>query len=427
MLAPEPFFEPRGTPFSEYHRIKALGELGHHVDLVTYPIGRDVPLPNLRIFRSVRPPFVRSVRIGPSVTKIVLDGLMLFTILRRVLTTRYDAVHSHEEMGLVGVWLSRALRIPHLYDMHSSLPQQLSNFKYSRSSALRRLFVWAEDQMVHGSDVVITICQELQDTVGHMGVGERALLIENVMGGDVEDAPSLTPDEIRRRWGIPAAAPIALYTGTFEAYQGVDLLIEAAAHLARTHPHLRVLVVGGEPAQVDAAGASAENAGAASIVRFTGQQPAREIPAFVQACDILVSPRIRGTNTPLKIYSYLRSGRPIVATDLLTHTQVLSPAVARLVPVDAAAFAAAVAKLLDHPDERRRLAEAARDLAAGKYSRDAYVRRTAQAYDLLMADRASGPGRASRETGEASQAAIAIPTNPPSPSGPTSPTRGVAK
>ena len=65
MLAPEPFFEPRGTPFSEYHRIKTLVELGHHVDLVTYPIGRDVDLPNLRIFRSLRPPFVRKVRIGP--------------------------------------------------------------------------------------------------------------------------------------------------------------------------------------------------------------------------------------------------------------------------------------------------------------------------------------------------------------------------
>ena len=53
MLAPEPFFEPRGTPFSEYHRIKALGDLGHHVDLVTYPIGRDVALPNLTIFRAL--------------------------------------------------------------------------------------------------------------------------------------------------------------------------------------------------------------------------------------------------------------------------------------------------------------------------------------------------------------------------------------
>ena len=65
MLAPEPFFEPRGTPFSEYHRIKALGELGHRIDLVTYPIGRDVALPNLRIFRALRPPFVGSVLVFP--------------------------------------------------------------------------------------------------------------------------------------------------------------------------------------------------------------------------------------------------------------------------------------------------------------------------------------------------------------------------
>ena len=114
---------------------------------------------------------------------------------------------------------------------------------------------------------------------------------------------------------------------------------------------------------------------------FTGQQPAREIPAFVQACDILVSPRRRGTNTPLKIYSYLRSGKPIVATDLLTHTQVLSPAVARLVPAEAKAFAAGVGRA------RRSTRRNARGWRArrrrwppSKYSREAYVRRTAQAY-----------------------------------------------
>jgi glycosyltransferase involved in cell wall biosynthesis len=384
MLAPEPFFEPRGTPFSEYHRIKALGELGHHVDLVTYPIGRDVELPNLRIYRSWRPPLVRKVRIGPSPTKLVLDGLMLPTILRRVVATKYDAIHSHEEMGLVGVWLARWLRIPHLYDMHSSLPQQLSNFKYSRSSLLRRLFLWAEDQMVHGSRVVITICRELQDTVEQMGVGDRALLIENVMGGDVEDAPSLSATEVRRRWNIPAEAPLALYTGTFEAYQGVDMLIDAAAILARSHPHARLLVVGGEAGQVSAAIAAAQSRGAEKIAIFAGQQPARDIPAFVNACDILVSPRIRGTNTPLKIYSYLRSGRPIVATDLRTHTQVLSPAVARLVAAQPGPFAAAVAELIDRPDERMRLAHAAAELATAEYSRASYVRRTAEAYERLV-------------------------------------------
>jgi glycosyltransferase involved in cell wall biosynthesis len=398
MLAPEPFFEPRGTPFSEYHRIKAIGELGHHVDLVTYPIGRDVDLPNLKIYRSLRPPFVTKVRIGPSFTKIVLDALMLLTILRRVSTAKYDAIHSHEEMGLVGVWLSRLLRIPHLYDMHSSLPQQLSNFKYSRSSVLRRMFVWAEDRMVHGSKVVITICQELQDTVGEMGVGDRALLIENVMGGDVEDAPSFGSEQVREKWGIATDAPLALYTGTFEAYQGLELLINASAKLATSHPHARVLVVGGEPAQVEQARERAAAAGASGVMIFTGQQPARDIPAFVHACDLLVSPRIRGTNTPLKIYSYLRSGKPILATDLLTHTQVLSSEVARLVPVDADAFAAAMADLIDRPDERARLSRAAASLAAEKYSRESYVRRTAEAYRRLVgADGAGSTGRANED------------------------------
>ena len=389
MLAPEPFFEPRGTPFSEYHRIKALGELGHHIDLVTYPIGRDVALPNLRIFRSLRPPFVRRVRVGPSFTKVILDALMLLTVVRRVAAERYDAIHSHEEMGLVGVWLARWLRIPHLYDMHSSLPQQLSNFTFSRSSSLRRVFTWAEDQMVHKSDVVITICQELQDTVTGMGAADRSLLIENVMGGDMDEPPTRSPIEVRRAWGIPDAAPLALYTGTFEAYQGVELLIDAVAILIAQRPDARVLVVGGEAAQVEQAKARAESSGAAAGMVFTGQQPPKEIPGFVQAADLLVSPRIRGTNTPLKIYSYLRSGKPIVATNLLTHTQVLTPEIAKLADPQPASFAAAMLELIDRPDTRQRLSAAASAIAAEKYSRQSYLLRTALAYERLGNSRRS--------------------------------------
>src|SRR6187551_937563 len=97
MIAPEPFFEPRGTPFSEFHRIRALTELGHTVDLVTYPFGEDVSIPGLRVFRSLRPPFIRHVRIGPSFAKIPLDLLLTITAIRRALGDRYDAVHSHEE------------------------------------------------------------------------------------------------------------------------------------------------------------------------------------------------------------------------------------------------------------------------------------------------------------------------------------------
>ncbi len=391
MLAPEPFFEPRGTPFSEYHRIKALVEDGHSVDLVTYPIGRDVDLPNLRIVRTWRPPFITKVPIGPSATKVVLDVLLTLTILRVAFFSgrRYDAVHSHEEMGVVGVWLGRRLGIPHLYDMHSSLPQQLGNFRYSRSRLLRWAFEKAEGYMVRGSQVVITICQELQDTVHEMGVGDRAVLIENVMGGDVDPAPSPGRNAVRAAWGLAPEQPVVLYTGTFEQYQGLDLLLEASVRLAASVPDVAVLVVGGAPEQVETMKARARQAGAPLV--FTGQRPPVEIPHFVDACDVLVSPRISGTNTPLKIYSYLRSGRPIVATNLRTHTQVLSADSAVLVEPDAEGLADGLARVLLDPAEGARVAAAAQVLADAQYSRQSYVSRTRRAYDMLLGSMRPSP------------------------------------
>ena len=144
MIAPEPFFEPRGTPFSEYHRIRALIDLGHTVDLVTYPFGRDVAMLGLRLFRCARPPLIRDVRIGPSLAKIPLDLTLACTAIRRAMTDRYDAVHSHEEGSIIGVLLALALGVPHLYDMHSSLPQQLTNFEFTKSRLLKHLFATME-------------------------------------------------------------------------------------------------------------------------------------------------------------------------------------------------------------------------------------------------------------------------------------------
>jgi len=186
MIAPEPFFEPRGTPFSEFHRIRALTALGHEVDLVTYPFGETVAMPGLRIFRSLKPPFLRGVKIGPSVAKLPLDALLACTALRRALSSRYDAVHSHEEAGFIGVLLAAWLRVPHLYDMHSSLPQQLTNFKFTKSRFLIGAFKWLEDNALRAADAVITICPDLRDYALSTGLsGDRHLLIENSIFDDV--------------------------------------------------------------------------------------------------------------------------------------------------------------------------------------------------------------------------------------------------
>src|SRR5438874_13625144 len=229
MIAPEPFFEPRGTPFSEFHRIRALTALGHEVDLVTYPFGQPVSMPGLRVFRSLRPPLVGGVKVGPSLAKILLDALLTLTAIRRAVTGHYDAIHSHEEGGVIGAVLAAALRVPHLYDMHSSLPQQLTNFAFSGSRITRRLFLAIERFMIRRSRVVIVICPSLEDTVRAIDPTARTMLIENAPGCADETATPEQAAAVRRSLGVAAHTPIVLYTGTFEAYQGLELLFDAMA------------------------------------------------------------------------------------------------------------------------------------------------------------------------------------------------------
>ena len=140
---------------------------------------------------------------------------------------------------------------------------------------------------------------------------------------------------------------MVLYTGTFEAYQGLDLLFEAMAIVHDACPDARLVLAGGKPDQVDRARDRARVAGIGAVTIFAGERPADEIPAYLLAADVLVSPRSRGTNTPLKIYQYLRSGKPIVATRLLTHTQVLSDDTAVLTGATSAEFAGGILEALD--------------------------------------------------------------------------------
>jgi glycosyltransferase involved in cell wall biosynthesis len=385
MIAPEPFFEPRGTPFSEYHRIRALLELGHTVDLVTYPFGEDVALPGLRVFRALRPPLVRRVGIGPSFAKVPLDLSLAATALRRALSNRYDLVHSHEEGAAIGVVLAWWLGVPHLYDMHSSLPQQLSNFKFSQSRVLRWVFERFERVVVARSRVVIVICPELERLVRELRPESAPVLIENAPGAG-EHAPLVERSALRARYGLDASAPVILYTGTFEAYQGLDLLFAAAPGVLSARPDARFVLAGGAPAQIEEFKTQVRSLGIDGQVIFTGERPASEIPDLLAAADVLVSPRSRGTNTPLKIYQYLRSGRIIVATRLLTHTQVLDDGVAILTEATPAAFAAGILQAIGDPAAAARIGDAAAELAATKYSYEAYLARTREAIGRLGAD-----------------------------------------
>ncbi|MBN2408895.1 MAG: glycosyltransferase [Candidatus Aminicenantes bacterium] len=367
MLAPEPFFEPRGTPISVYFRIKALTELGHRTTLVTYPIGQAIALKNLKIVRAPNLLGIRKVRIGPSLTKVPLDALLLLQAGLEIISRPYDLVFSHEEAALLGVWLARIRRKPHVYDMHSSLPQQLENFQFTRSPVLISLFKRMERYILKNSQAVIVICRDLMAAVDALGYSHKAIQIENFLDFPAEEFP----DEAiarKKREMAPGGQKIVLYAGNFEPYQGIPLLLRAARKVGEAAVFL---LVGGSGRSLQEMRTLAAGLGILDRTVFVDKVPPSQIPIFIRLADVLVSPRISGTNTPLKIYSFLKSGKPLVATRLWTHTQVLNEQNAVLAEPEPGSLARGIELALTSEEARAR-ARAAREWAEAEFSSARY-------------------------------------------------------
>jgi hypothetical protein len=114
---------------------------------------------------------------------------------------------------------------------------------------------------------------------------------------------------------------------------------------------------------------------------FVDKVAPAEIRAYLELADVLVSPRVSGTNTPLKVYSFLKSGKPLVATRLRTHTQVLSERYAILSGPEAEDLARSIEFAL-HSEEALRRARAAREWAEKEYAPSRYLEKINQALSL---------------------------------------------
>jgi glycosyltransferase involved in cell wall biosynthesis len=385
MVAPQPFFEPRGTPLSVLGRLRALSQLGHVVDLVTYHIGQDIEIPNVVVHRIPRIGFIKTISIGPSAKKLFLDIFLAVKTCKLLRKNRYDLLHTHEEASFFGILLAKLFRVKHLYDMHSSLPQQLGNFRYTRLKILIRLFDWLEQKVIHSCNGLITICPALEKHAS--GINNRVphVMIENVASELSSDqAQDEAGQDLKVKYSLEAKK-IILYAGTFEQYQGIDLLIDSAEQVLKQRQDVVFWLIGGRKEQVRHYQNKIDRLSLSPFFCLTGTRPPSEIPQAVRLCHVLVSPRTSGTNTPLKIYAYLRSGKPIVATNLYTHTQVLTPEVAVLVEPRPDDMAKGMLAVLENPQFGSNLSQRAKELFEGAYSFQKYLEKTEKILQMAMA------------------------------------------
>jgi glycosyltransferase involved in cell wall biosynthesis len=368
----------RGTPLAVLALARALTSLGHEVDLLTFPQGEDVAVAGMRHLRSLPLPVGR-VRAGASLAKLLLDVPFMARAAWRMAVGGYDVVHAVEESAHLLAPLAALLRIPLVVDVDSSVSDQLVESGFARRGPLLWLARALERRALRQSAAVITVCTSLTELVRERAPSARVFQIEDPPLVDGAAPASDDLAALRARLGLDERK-VVLYSGNFEPYQGVPLLVEAAARV----PDAQFVFMGGEDGQIAQAREHARALGCADRCVFAGKRPPSELGAFLALADVVASPRNRGVNTPFKIYTYLAAGRPLVATRIPTHTQLLDDTLAFLVEPTAEGLAGGIRAALADAGEAQRRATRGRALVEREYSRARYEEKVRAAYAGLL-------------------------------------------
>jgi glycosyltransferase involved in cell wall biosynthesis len=377
LVAPQPFYQERGTPIAVRMLTEVLCGQGHAVDLLTYHEGADLDIEGLRILRTPALPGLRHVPIGISWKKLVCDLLLSARLLGLALSRRYDVIHAVEEAVFPAILLRSSAHARVVYDMDSLLGESLvSKWRVLRpiESVLRAI----ERAVIRRADAVFAVCNDLARHARNDAPGVPVFLIEDVALPSQEHCGGAEP--LRELLGF--RGELALYVGNLQRYQGVEQVVRAMALLPKERG-ITLVLIGGAQEDIERARALIRKLHLEERVYALGPRPLAQLEGFLAQADILVSPRLLGCNTPMKVYSYMNSGKAILATRIASHTQVLDEDCALLVEPNPQSLAQGLATLAGNGSLRMSLGAAARRRALERYSVEAFRSKVCAAYRTL--------------------------------------------
>lgn len=382
VLAPQPFYQDRGTPIALRQVLLALSELGWGADVLTFPGGRDPEVPGVRLIQVPNPLGIRDVPIGFSTRKLALDVSMIGALRRQLATNpgRYMGIHAVEEAAFPAVAAGRRRGLPVLYDMQSSLPEQLAKFALARPLPIQHVMRSFERWVLKRADLVVCsagLAERVREVVPEVRIREWHFPSAN------PPIPSERTARLREDLRIPAGAPVVAYGGTFEWYQGLDLLVAAMPAIRELVPNVIFLLVGADDRLGLEVIREGGRLGVSGAMWLVSRQPRHVVRDYLALADVLVSPRAHGENLPLKIFDYAASGRPIVATDTAVHRSVLDESSALLVPCTPEGLAEGIVALLRDPARGLPLVNHARALAAERFGWTAFRSSVRDIYNEL--------------------------------------------
>lgn len=212
--------------------------------------------------------------------------------------------------------------------------------------------------------------------IGPLGLsrrrGERILVLHDGVDLALFDGAG-SREEARRTLGLPQGRFLAGYCGQLYKDKGAWFILD----LAEAMPEAGFLLVGGEAKDLEAITSEMRARGLANV-HFAGRVEHAKVPGYLAACDCLLLPN--PTNyymSPLKLFEYMASRRPVIASDFPPFREVIEPGASGILvpPGDKTAFLDALRRLRDEPGLGDRLAAVARSKAEREYSWEGRVER----------------------------------------------------
>jgi glycosyltransferase involved in cell wall biosynthesis len=390
-INPQPFMALRGSAFRVQTTIKAIVELGYSVDLLVYPYGDYIDIKGVTIYRSRKVPWIKAVPIGPSWQKLMLDFYLFLSAIKLKCANSYSAIHGIEEAGIMAGLLGKVSKTPFVFDMHSRMSEQIKERKILGAFFISPIMSWIEGVCVKNAAAVITVSDKITSWVKIKAPDTISITVEDIPLETSNTLDTALKQNIIRDYAL-IGRKVLLYTGNFESYQGIDLLLDSFKNLITNNKEIQatLLLVGGtseRDAQTKKYMKYVLDNNLQDVVIFLGPRPQQEMGTFMSIADVLISPRIVGTNTPLKVYSYMAAEKPIVATLIDAHIDVLDDSSAYISEPNVEAFSKAMYEALDDSDDnlviKKSKVLAAKRTVQERFSWNSFINKLRIAYNFI--------------------------------------------
>lgn len=308
---------------------------------------------------------------------------------------RYNLIFVRDDIfdGLIAAYLKKKYNVPFVFELSNPLDQEWKTYRLEFKKPKFLYYLIAKFNalitvyILKKADLILPTTRWFEEGLTKKGI-PRLNLMPYPNGVDIESFSNKDGKNIVEEYHL-SHSKVIIYVGTMGKARYLSLLIEAFARVREERNKVKLLMVGDDNDRENLE-RLADELGLKDDIIFTGQVPQSEVPHFIAAADIGVSPvpplPFYQASCPIKLFEYMAMAKPIVANDEIPeHKEVLEESGGGiLAPFTPEAFAQAIIELLDNPEKSEEMGRRGREWVVENRSYEVLARRLEERFFELL-------------------------------------------